>query len=92
MWLNRVERSALPQYMATFADNTPRGGGAQQPKNIRGLEALESYLAELDLPLEDVKQWVKELHETGSVSIQRVQLTEEQLAPYMPQSPLQVTI
>ena len=57
-------------------------GGAQPSKLLVGSDGLESYLIDIGFRPDDAKDWVKQIHEKGSVSIPNVMMPEEQMSEY----------
>jgi len=78
---NYEERNATPKYKVMFS-HARMIGGAQPGKDFIGTKALESYLAELDLSDENIKQWMLQLRGKRSISIPHVSLDAEHLLPF----------
>jgi hypothetical protein len=57
-------------------------GGAQLSKLLVGSDRLESYLIDIGFRPDDAKDWIKQIHEKGSVSIPNVTMPEEQMSAY----------
>jgi hypothetical protein len=57
-------------------------GGAQPSKLLVGSDVLESYLIDIGFRPDDAKDWIKQIHEKGSVFIRNVVMPEEQMSAY----------
>ncbi len=82
LWLNASDTTATPRYALIFSRYAGFKNGAQQPNNIVGHAALESYLIELGFTVEDAENWIEQTHQRISVSIPNVMMPGQHLADY----------
>jgi hypothetical protein len=81
-WESRTQPAATPRYRLRFQRYKGFIGGAQPHKSRVGEDALEAYLLNIRFEQSDAKEWIKQAHEKGSISIPNVKMPETEMAGY----------
>lgn len=88
-WANNNDPLATPRYRVNFLAYGGVVSGAQSNREFVGDEHLLNYFVELQSPTMSIerrttraKEWVLELKQSGNISKDNCQISEEQFAPF----------
>jgi hypothetical protein len=81
-WENRTHPTATPRYRLRFQRYKGFIGGAQPHKLRVGKDGLEAYLLEIRFEQNAAKEWIKQVHEQGSVSIPNTKMPMVEIVGY----------
>ena len=76
--LDADRRSGKPQYSVTYVPYS-RGGGALPRRVIGGDDQLRDFLREVQVDQRTIDETLAQVRTAGSVSLQRIVLSDEQL-------------